>query len=229
MISQGLKNDIIEWDISNWSKALDFWDKHVDVSDKGYSCLELGGRRGGLSLWLAVNGNKVICSDLASPEESAKPLHEKHAVTENISYQGINAVNIPFENEFDLVVFKSILGGVSGNGRDELKKKMIDEIYKSIKPGGKLLFAENLESSFFHQFIRKKFTNWGDRWNYLNYAEMDHVFSSFDKISYGTWGFLATFGRSEGQRRFLGKIDALIQPFIPKKKRYIVFGVAEKF
>jgi len=29
-------NDIIAWDIVNWSKAFNFWDKHIDVKGKNY-------------------------------------------------------------------------------------------------------------------------------------------------------------------------------------------------
>ncbi|MCZ4409042.1 class I SAM-dependent methyltransferase [Cryomorphaceae bacterium 1068] len=220
--------DIIEWDIENWSKAIDFWTEKIDLKTTKLTCLELGGRRGGLSLWLAINHNEVICSDLNSPQEHASELHEKYSCSEYIEYRSIDATDIPFDNAFDIVVFKSILGGVSRNGKDELKKQTIDEIYKSLKPNGKLLFAENLEASFLHMYIRKRFVKWGSRWNYLKYNEIDEVFDSFDSIQYETVGFLAAFGRTEKQRNLLSKIDHIINPFIPKRHKYIVFGIAEK-
>ncbi|RYM32797.1 class I SAM-dependent methyltransferase [Brumimicrobium glaciale] len=223
-----LTQDIFEWDILNWSKALDFWTKEIDIKDKNFKCLELGGRRGGLSLWLAMNNNSVICSDLESPEEIAEKLHTKYNCTDKIEYQSICATDIPYENAFDIVVFKSIMGGISGNGQDHLKKQMIDQIYKSLKPNGKLLFAENLESSFIHKGFRKTFIKWGERWNYLKHDEIKHVFSSFDKVKFKTVGFFGTFGRSESQRNFLSKLDNVVTKVVPKSKRYILFGVAEK-
>lgn len=223
-----LIKDIFEWDIVNWSKAIDFWTEEVDITSHNLTCLELGGRRGGLSLWLAVNNNTVICSDLESPKTHASELHTKYNCTDKIEYQGINATNIPFENKFDIVVFKSILGGISGNGNDHLKKETLDQIHKCLKPNGKLLFAENLEASFLHKRFRKVFVKWGSRWNYLKYDEIENVFGSFESVKYKTVGFLGTFGRSEKQRHFLSKMDNLVERIIPKRKRYIVIGVAEK-
>lgn len=220
--------DIIEWDVKNWSKALEFWSKNIDIKSDENLCLELGGRRGGLSLWLAINGNKVICSDLESPAEYASKLHAKYSCSDKISYKAVDATDIPYENKFDLVVFKSILGGISANGRNELKKKVVDEIYKSLKPSGKLLFAENLESSILHKILRKKFIGWGSRWNYLRFEEIEPTFNSYENIKYQTIGFFGAFGRTEKQRKLLGFIYAIINPIIPKSKKYIVFGIAEK-
>ena len=153
MMDNSILKDIIEWDIVNWSKAINYWENNTYLDIKKLNCLELGSRKGGLSLWLALKGNQVICSDLNSPEEKAKEMHNKYGLANNITYQSINAAKIPFQNEFDIVVFKSILGSICRNGNDKLKKEVIDGIYTSLKPGGKLLFAENLNSSFLHQFF----------------------------------------------------------------------------
>jgi SAM-dependent methyltransferase len=223
-----LIEDIIEWDVKNWSKSLKFWSENVDVKNHQKTCLELGGRRGGLSLWLAINGNNVICSDLESPEVHASKLHAKYSCSDKIEYCSIDATHIPYENKFDIVIFKSILGGISGNGKDELKQKTIDEIYKSLKPSGKLLFAENLESSVLHKTLRKKFISWGSRWNYLKFEEIDTLFNSFENTKYRTVGFFGAFGRTEKQRKLLSIIDNIMYPVIPKSKKYIVYGIAEK-
>lgn len=227
-MDKALLKDVIEWDVKNWSKALTFWSDHVDVKARVHTCLELGGRRGGLSLWLAVNTNIVICSDLESPVDEASKLHEKYGCGAQIEYQAIDATNIPYENHFDIVVMKSILGGISGNGRNELKQKTIDEVYKSLKPGGKILFAENLESTGLHRFFRKKFITWGSRWNYLKYDEIVPLFKAYNKVTFKTTGFFGAFGRTENQRKLLSVFDAILSPLIPKSKKYIVYGVAEK-
>jgi len=227
-IDKELIEDIIEWDVANWSKSIIFWERKIDLKDKNYSCLELGGRMGGLSLFLAKNGNNVICSDLESPEELASDLHKKYGYESRISYQSIDATRIPYENKFDIVTFKSILGGISRNGNNKLKKITLDEIHKSLKPKGKLLFSENLEASFIHKFFRKRFVKWGTEWNYLKYYEIDELFSSYSKLEYITVGFWGTFGRTEKQRKFLGRIDNVFDKIVPKSKRYIVAGIAEK-
>lgn len=221
-------NDCIEWDVVNWSKALDFWVTLVDLEDKNLKCLELGARSGGISLWLALKGNYVVCSDLHKPGEKAISLHQKYSVSQKITYEAINASAIPYENYFDIVVFKSILGGIGRMENTSLMQQVINEIYKSLKPGGKVLFAENLKASIFHQFLRRKITRWGKYWSYLDLNQIEVLFSQFT-VTYNTAGFLGVLGRNEAQRNFLGKIDTLIMDKVMNKQtRYIVYGVATK-
>jgi SAM-dependent methyltransferase len=174
-----------------------------------------------------LKGFEVIWSDLENPESTAKGLHKEHHDL-SIRYAAINATEIPYEEEFDIIVFKSILGGISRNGHDELKKEVIDQIYKALKKGGQLLFAENLQASSVHQFFRKKFVKWGAEWNYLRAEEIDPLFADFSHFEYQSKGFLAAFGRSESQRKLLGKIDGTLDPLLSTQQHYLVFGVATK-
>lgn len=228
VLTKNFINDIIEWDVENWKYALLFWDEQLPDQKEPLKCLELGGRRGGGSLWLASKGYDVVCSDLENPEVLAQTLHSKYELSGIIRYEAINAVEVPYENEFDVIVIKSIIGGVSRSGRDDLQQKLIDNCYNALKPGGKLLFAENLESSFLHRFARKKFVKWGDAWNYLKINNVDRLFSNWTSCHYQTTGFFGAFGRSEKQRDFLGKADQFFRPVIPGKMRYIIYGVAVK-
>lgn len=227
-MSKEILKDIIEWDILNWSKAIDYWEKNIDFNNKKFECLEVGGRKGGLSLWLALKGNNVICSDLESPKEYAYEIHKKYECKTLIQYQSIDATNIPHENHFDIITFKSILGGISRNEKNDLKQKTVNEIYKALKVNGVLLFAENIEASFFHQILRRKFVKWGNEWNYLRVDEIENIFSSFKNIKYITVGFFGAFGRTEKQRNILGRLDHFFEKIIPKGKKYILIGIAEK-
>lgn len=227
-LTDEMLRDIIEWDTINWGRALQYWENNCDIENKEFSCLELGGRRGGLSLWFALNNNQVVCSDYQSPVEQAKPIHDKYACAERIQYESIDATNIPYDSQFDVVAFKSILGGIESDKYVDVPKQVIQEIYDSLKPGGTLLFAENLASSYFHQFMRRYFVKWGKRWNYLKWREVDALFSAFSSVEYTTIGFFGAFGRSEKQRVILGKLDRFLHPVLPKKLRYIVVGIAKK-
>ena len=110
-----VKKDILGWDVVNWLKALKYWEKYCDLFQQKYLCLEIGSGKssGGLSLWLALNGNYVICSDLKSPRKCSHPIHQKYNCIYQIEYQSIDAVSIPYNNYFDIVAFKSDLGGIS--------------------------------------------------------------------------------------------------------------------
>lgn len=220
--------DIIQWDLKAWSKPLHYWDERVDWQNVS-NCLEIGGREGGLSLWLALKDKKVLCSDLYDVRSLAEKLHIKHNVTSLVSYENMDATNIPYENEFDLIAFKSVLGSVGANNDIEKQKKVFKEIYKALKPGGYLLFAENLIASPFHQFMRNKFTKWGSKWRYVTVKELEEFLANFSEVEIKTTGVLGTFGRNEKQRDLLSTMDnVLLNKISPKNWHYVSYGMARK-
>lgn len=229
MSKKTLVKDCVEWDIVNWSKSLRFWDENVDLENKNYKCLELGGRRGGLSLWLALKGNDVICSDLENPQVEAEVLHNKYNCGNRISYEAIDATDIPYNSHFDIIVFKSILGGISRDGKVQLAQAVIDQIFKALRPGGKLLFAENLKASMLHSFLRQRLVRWGDSWNYMDIEHLPGLFCAFQTLKYDTAGFLGAIGRSETQRYIFGRLDSMLFDWsLNHRLKYIVFGFASK-
>jgi len=221
--------DFIEWDIRNWSAALDFWLKHTTLNLPACSALELGSRNGGLSLWMALQGARVVCSDVERPTDVAARLHESRGVSQRIEYEAIDAAQIPYTSRFDVVLFKSMLGAIGGSGDKQLQSRAIKEIYKSLKPGGELFFAENLVGSAAHRFFRGQFVKWGKTWRYISIGEMHEFLSPFSSVHYETVGFAGAFGRTELQRNLLGVLDqAILDSIVPKTWRYIVVGVAKK-
>jgi SAM-dependent methyltransferase len=220
--------DLMQWDARTWSRALPFWESHF-TTIAGGQAIELGGREGGLSLYLACKGLRVLCSDIEDVSEKARPLHKQFGVEHQISYGVVDATNIPFENHFDVVIFKSIIGGIGRNDHPELQQQTFDSIYRSLKPGGVLLFAENLAGSPLHSFMRKKFVRWGNEWRYVQLNELHHYLRNFKKHEIKTTGFAAAFGRTESQRNFLSYFDSAILNYtVPSDWHYVAFGVAVK-
>lgn len=84
-------NDIIEWDIPNWSVALDYWPKFTIQNASSINALELGSRNGGLSLWAALNGMKILCTDIERPTNRAIEKHRSYGVSDRIKYKALNA------------------------------------------------------------------------------------------------------------------------------------------
>lgn len=223
------KNLYLEWDVVNWSPVLDYWQSKVNRNFRDLSILEIGGRHGGISLWMAEQGANVICSDLDGPSETAKSLHSKFNLSDQIRYEEIDATCIDYESEFDIIVFKSVLGGVGRNENIEAQQLAIDSILKALKPGGQLVYAENLVASKFHQVLRERFVPWGQFWRYITIDEMKVFLKDFKDHDYYTTGFLGTFGRNETQRRVLGSLDQKIfNGVVPDKWKYIMAGVATK-
>jgi len=227
-MTKELRDQIIQWDVKNWSRALHYWEQSVEW-DRVSNCLELGGRQGGLSLWLALKGKQVVCSDVGDVRQTAEELHHSYNVSDRICYQQIDATMIPYENHFDLIVFKSILGIIGVNGNDALQQKAIAEMYKALKPGGQLIFAENLSGSSMHQLLRKKFVKWGRAWRYVSVGEMKRYMQGFRTYSLECTGFAGLLGRSEKQRNLFASLDqALINYVVPDTWKYIVYGIARK-
>ena len=68
--------EFIEWDVRNWSVALDFWLDHTTQNLSMCSALELGSQNGGLSLWMALQGAHVVSSDVDLPDQTALRIHK---------------------------------------------------------------------------------------------------------------------------------------------------------
>jgi SAM-dependent methyltransferase len=193
------------------------------------NCLEIGAREGGISLWLALKGYYVLCSDLTQTAELARPLHARYGVEDRITYMDIDATRIPFENKFDVVVFKSILGGIGRNDNAELQRRVIRQLYKSLKPGGLLLFAENGRASRLHRFFRRRYTKWGSDWRYLTREEISGFLTPFTSAEIRSTGFAGVFGRNEKQKIFLSWIDKVFfNALVPTSWNYILYGSAVK-
>ncbi len=222
-------SDVVQWDIGNWAGALAYWSSHAPLGDGPLDCLEIGANSGGLSLWLARQGHRVVCSDLRETRAHAGPLIERHGYMDLVSFEDIDATAIPYTSRFDIVIFKSVLGGVGYDGAIERQRAAIASMYNALKPGGKLLFAENLTGSSLHRFFRRRYVRWGTRWRYVTVEEMRAFLQPFHAVSFETTGFFGSFGRSESQRRLLAAIDrAGVNAMVPPSWRYLIFGVAEK-
>lgn len=217
----------VQWDVRNWSRALDFWITTCGTGAfRGAHVLEVGSRDGGLSLWFAEQGAaRVVCSDLHGPSEQARGLHAKAGV---IEYGALDATAIPYESTFDVVAFKSVLGGIGGAGGVEAQAQAIRSMHRALKPGGRLLFAENLVASPLHSYLRKRFNAWDERWRYVTREEMDAFLSPFSEVEECSFGFAGAFGRTEAQRSVLARADLGMDRLVPSTWRYILAGVATK-
>lgn len=220
--------DILAWDVRSWNRALSFWEEQTDWTGVQYA-LELGANRGGLSLWLASKGLSVLCTDLEHVQENASPLHQRFGLQHLIEYTNLDATQLSFENTFDVVVFKSMLGALDRKGDGSTQAQTVAAMHRALKPGGYLLFAENLVGSPLHRWLRKRWVSWGSSWRYPHLHEMQKWLHPFDEVHLHTTGVLATLGRSEAQRNALARADEwLFNRMCPQSWHYIAYGVARK-
>lgn len=96
--------DIVQWDIASWAAYIELWEKRIERDLSGQSALEIGSRKGGLTLWAALRGASCVCSDLESPAGMAGELHRKYGIAHNVVYESIDACHIPYRDTFDFVL-----------------------------------------------------------------------------------------------------------------------------
>ncbi len=223
--NKALVADVFQWDVRTWAQALAVWDPVLGPMPSG-SALALGEREGGLSLYLALHGHRVICSDLSSPEAFAGPLHERYQVQTRITYEAQDITNIQHpEDSFDIVMFKSVIGALSTKER---QMQALAEIRRVLKPGGVLLFAENMGGTQMHRWIRKRFVAWDSYWRYLVMSRDQDLLTGFTVLNLRSFGLTANLGRTEEQRALLASADTLFALLIPTSWKYVLAVAARK-
>lgn len=228
--------DIVEWDIQTWSRALDFWApvlraKHPDLT----RVLTVGERNGGLSLWFALQGYRVTCSDYGGPTPQARALHERYGVSDRITYADVNIFACPYpELSFDIVACKSVIGGLKLVKTDRATRTLnnqsmaVGEIHRILTDGGYFLGAENLAGSRFHQLARGLIKQGRLGWRHLTIGEIGRLFSSFAQVEQQTYGFLGSRLTRFALGWLTATFDSLFCPFLPPQWHYVSFIRARK-
>lgn len=221
-----LMRDVIGWDVRNWQLAIALWERVLPRRLEGWRGLELGAGPGGLSLYFALKGAAMTCSDTLRPE-AAIALHRRYGLSTD--YAAIDAcAPLPFADaSLDLVCFKSVLGGLRKGAARDPKPALIGEILRVLRPGGMLLLAENLQGHALHRLLRRRFISWSKGWEYLSRDELMALLAPFE-LQAGSTGFFGLLGRSEAQRRWLGGIDARLARHLPPDWHYLFVAAARK-
>ncbi|MDR1015021.1 MAG: class I SAM-dependent methyltransferase [Coriobacteriales bacterium] len=222
---RSLLRDYLQWDTGTWARALSHWDGVLGQRRlKGCEALDLGARDGGLTLYLAQKGMRVVCSDLEGPSPLAHELHARHGIGGQVTYAQVDATAIPFaDGSFDVVVFKSLLGGIGACGGLAAMRTAVGEMLRVLRPGGVLLFAENQRASLLHRTARRLFVPWGRSWHYASVRELEDMLAPFACFELRTHGFLACFCKDFPPFLFLDRLACgLLRP----QWRYVAFGHA---
>jgi SAM-dependent methyltransferase len=225
--------DSLGWEVRTWTRALRFWVATTSLRP-GIRALEIGagGANGGLSLWLAAQGCNVTCSDLEPPSASKVALHRAYGVSGLVEYSCEDAVNLSLRNVYDLIVTKSVVGGIGQGDRFDLQQRAVMRMHDALRPGGELWLAENAVGTRLHAAVRRRHgaaVRAGVAWRYLSLDEAGVLLAPFSSHEATTFATAAALGRTEWQRRALSLADAAILDRIgPPRWRYIFAATATK-
>ena len=224
--------DSFGWDVVNWSRSAMLWSKELPADLSGLKALEVGcgDRSGGLSLWLASQGAEVTASADVDYSADMNRFLDRHALSGSVDFELINVGAIPYTEHFDVVCMKSVLGGIGPGRQLDGQQAALNSIAASLKPGGLVLFVENMAATKLHMALRQRWGAARNQWHYYNFDELEKMIEAAGLKSscLGSTGFLGALGRSEFQKRILGRIDGLLCPIIPRSWHYIAYGVARK-
>lgn len=227
MLNEANIKDIINWDVETWKEILPFIEKQLTHYDKNTAqCIEIGSREGGISLWMAMKGYSITCSDIHYDLEEAKKLHTRYGVEQKVQYKKVDLLEWNEPETYDVIIIKSVLGALQNETAIE---KALANVYRNLKKGGRVLFAENSKSTFAHQQFRKKFTDWGSIWYYFDKDSIQRLFKKFEEVEIQFNGLTAVFGNRVGMAKFFSRLDKYVfNKITPDRMKYMFFGSARK-
>jgi ubiquinone/menaquinone biosynthesis C-methylase UbiE len=216
----------LQWDEMAWGECLYLFQDMVKKYEitKG---LEIAANKGGMSLFFANELGVVMeCTDLSNPENSSREAMKNLKDPGKVSFRALNALEMDLpDNSVDMLIFKSFLGGMI---TFEKQQKAMKEVYRVLKPGGILLFAENLTGSWLHKMARNSFVKWGAKWRYVNLKELESFTSKFSVTRIRTFGFFSIFAKVDFLRPLFYNLDKAFKYLFPRRSRYIAYGFAIK-
>lgn len=227
-------NDIIEWDVLNWSVALKIWQPILDKLPRHSKVLAIGERNGGLSLWLALQGFKVVCTDRQGITDKAKEMHSWYGVADKIQYASLDIVNdFVIPDQYDIIIMKSVLGGLketyndSHTRTDNTRQKAVTNIYNMLKPDALLLTADNLLGSSLMQSVRAR-AGKTDNWHYFSINDIKILLANFSSTDIYSFGIIPTRLPVPILNTATFVLNVFLKRLLPQTFNYISISVARK-
>ncbi len=216
----------------NWAQLIEYWLPIIQEFPKTAKVLTIGERNGGLSLWLALLGYHVTCTDIVDNTEQAQTLHRKYHVADKISYKKLDVVNDEPDEMYDIILAKSVIGGLKEDRQDAatrnftVQKKAVAHIRSMLRHKGVFLSAENLQGNIVTRGVRH-INNKNKGWRYIEYEELSELFDGYNILQIKTFAILPSSFSSNVINKFSHSLNRVLN-FLPPDMKYIAFVAAQK-
>ncbi len=161
-----------DWKVASWSRLFKEMSLMIENKATDRRVLEIGANNGELSLYFSMLGCQVMCSDInATYVVRARQLHGTWG--QHCAYFAADMRVLPLRSgSFDLVIMKSVLGGIySRDGRDTACGSLT-EIHRVLRKGGYCILLEQLEGDPLSRWFRsKRFPT--RNWHYFRTGEFN--------------------------------------------------------
>ena len=233
-LSKKLIDYTIVWNFGIWSRAIRYWGECLSGSDfSNMKVLEIGAnKRSAVSLVFADKGADCTLGYYPLPKDSPEHFLKNMdlELDGTVNVIPLNIFEMPFNEEFDIVCMKSVLGGISKLNDCDNWSKGIDAAWEAVKPGGYLALAENVRGTFMHDYMRKNYRKNSKPWNYFSPNKYINKVQSLGKYKWKTFGFLSF--TDLGIKRlgtWLYAIDCILfEWFIPNNNRVVISLIVQK-
>lgn len=235
-----LKRLTFDWKVASWNRLFTevLSSLNDDLTEK--TVLEVGANKGGLSLFFSLRGCKVVCSDVR-PDYVAVARRLHSAWIRRCAYLATDLRALPLRSGVvDLVVMKSVLGGVYASGGEEAVVAGLTEVHRVLRGGGSCLLLEQLEGDPLSRWLRSRVFP-SRQWHYFStdeFLEMNGGVSAmfrggFRQVQWRCGTFLSHVLEEKLPPeaklvRLACVVDRLIERFIPDNWKHLIGVVAVK-
>jgi SAM-dependent methyltransferase len=223
------------WKVASWTRALREALAHLPADLTGKAVLEVGGGAYGLNLLMARLGCRVVCTDRRLDfTREAIALHGRHGLA--CAHVMTDAKRLALRPaSFDVVVMKSVLGGIYSQAGREGALECLAEVRRVMRPGGTLIALEQLLGDPLTRVLRRvRFPD--RRWHYFTAQEFTlgaatSLMDGFDEV---TWRAVTLSSHNAedwlSHRNPLVRVavalDQVVEPLVPRDWKHLIAVVA---
>jgi hypothetical protein len=223
---RALIEDCCGWNRKTWADAVEFALGALPYDLSGKLVIEVGAsEKSSLAPIFAARNAHVVCSYYNKPPGFIeRPLHRLCVKYKLHDIPTIDANVMALPGRYDVIVMKSVLGGVFRNNDYEgLSALMRRLVLNNLNPQGTILSFDNGYINAFHKLRHKHHSGGGVSWTYLKRDKLERALNGFDFVIAG-FGYL-NVGQNALLNSLVYQLDKLVVGLVKPTERAVLASV----